>query len=78
MPITRSAKKKMRGDARKRAINLRQRTVAKKALKSARQNPAVEVNRLAQKALDKAVKAHAIHRNKAARLKSRLMRKRSN
>lgn len=78
MPITHSAKKKMRADTRKRAINLKQKISVKKAVKSARLNATPETLRLAQKALDKAVKTHVIHRNKAARLKSRLTKKRGN
>ncbi|MBU1092638.1 30S ribosomal protein S20 [Patescibacteria group bacterium] len=78
MPVTHSAKKKMRADTRKRATNLTQRVMAKKAVKTARLNSTPESLRLAQKALDKAVKTHVIHRNKAARLKSRLTKKRGN
>jgi len=76
MPITTSAKKKMRADARKRVTNLKQKILVKKAVKSARLTPTPEALRSAQKALDKAVKTHVIHRNKAARLKSRLAKKR--
>lgn len=78
MPITNSAKKKMRSDVRKRITNLKQRLFVKKAVKSARINPTPETLRSAQKALDKAVKTHVIHRNKAARLKSRLAKKQVN
>lgn len=68
----------MRSDIRKRATNLKQRVSVKKAVKSARTNLTPETLRSVQKALDKAVKTHVIHRNKAARLKSRLAKKRSN
>ncbi|MFH1088603.1 MAG: 30S ribosomal protein S20 [Patescibacteria group bacterium] len=75
MPVTNSAKKKMRADARKRVTNLRQKVSVKKATKSALLTPTPESLSSAQKALDKAVKTHVIHRNKAARLKSRLAKK---
>ena len=72
MPITSSAKKKMRRDIRKRALNLSQKIALKKAIKAARHNPTIATFRVAQKALDKMVKTHLIHRNRAARLKSQL------
>lgn len=79
MPITKSAAKAMRGSARKRVVNLVTIDKYKNALKDARKAIAAKnkdtisktvSNAFAQ--LDKAVKKHIIHRNKAARLKSRL------
>lgn len=75
MPIIKSAKKKMRSDRRKRARNLRAKSIVKAAVKTARQNPGSETFKTAQRALDKAVTARLIHRNKAARLKSRLVKR---
>lgn len=74
MPIIKSAKKKMRSDKRKRARNLRAKLIVKAAVKTARQNPGSETFKAAQRALDKAVTTRLIHRNKAARLKSRLVK----
>lgn len=75
MPIIKSAKKKMRSDKRKRARNLRAKLIVKAAVKTARQHPGSETFKIAQRALDKAVTARLIHRNKAARLKSRLVKR---
>ena len=69
----------MRGSARKRVINLV--TIgkykdavkaAKKAITGKQKEEAVKALSLAFKQLDKAVKKNVIHRNKSARLKSRL------
>lgn len=72
MPITSSASKKMRRDARKRAATLGVKITLKKLVKVARQKPITENLKAAQAALDKAAKTGLIHQNKAARLKSRL------
>lgn len=81
MPITKSAKKAMRGSARKRAVNLI--TISKykdgvkavrKAAVSGKKDEAAKLLPAAFKQLDKAVKKHVIHKNKAARLKARLSR----
>lgn len=75
MPITSSATKKMRRDARRRVAALKIRVVLKKFIKEARQKPTAENLKLAQAALDKAAKTGLVHKNKAARLKSRLSKK---
>lgn len=72
MPITSSAKKKMRRDIRKKVLNATQKQLTKKAIKTARRNPNLDTFKVAQKSLDKAAKNNLIHKNKAARLKSRL------
>jgi len=72
MPITSSAKKKMRRDVTKRSINLVKKTVLKKAIKTARRDPNAETFKKAQKILDKAVKNNLVNKNKGARLKSQL------
>lgn len=74
MPITSSAKKKMRRDVRKRVLNSAQKAVMKKAIKAARQNPTPDTLKVAQKNLDKAAKNNLLHKNKASRLKSRLVK----
>ena len=75
MPIIASAKKKMRSDKRKQARNLKFKAAVKQVLKLARRTPQTSSLPAVQKALDKAVTAHLIHKNKAARIKSRLVKK---
>jgi small subunit ribosomal protein S20 len=81
MPVTKSAKKALRVSARRKEENLVTKDLYKKAVKLVRkaaEEGAGELSDLlgkAQSALDKASKRKAIHRNKAARLKSRLAKK---
>jgi len=79
MPITRSAKKALRASQKKRTFNLIRKDRASKAVKSVKKlveggkkKEAMAALRLAQKALDKAAKAHTIDKNTASRRKSRL------
>lgn len=72
MPITASAKKALRQDRRRAIINKRIKRKIKEALKKARQKPTKKTLAEAASALDRAVKKKIIHKNKAARLKSRL------
>ena len=72
MPITTSAKKALRRDRRRAIINKRIRTKIKDVLKKARQKPTKKAVAQAASLLDQAAKKKVIHRNKAARLKSRL------
>jgi len=81
MPITQSAKKALRQNARRRARNLVKKEAYKKAVKTARKLVAEkkldEAKKLlpsVYKALDKAAKTNVISKNKASRLKSRLAR----
>lgn len=64
MPVTTSAKKALRVATRRAAENKRVRSRMKAAIKAK--------DASAQSLIDRAVKAHIIHRNKAARLISRL------
>ncbi|MCS7317426.1 MAG: 30S ribosomal protein S20 [Candidatus Dojkabacteria bacterium] len=84
MANTRSAKKAIRASERKRVINLKRTTKVKMAIKTI--NIAIRDHKInkenylsllskAYKQIDKAAKAHIIHKNKAARLKSRLSKK---
>ena len=75
MPIIKSAQKQMRGAVRKRAANLSRRKAIKGTIKSVHDQPTAETLKAAFKAIDKAAKVKTIHRNKAARLKSRLAKK---
>lgn len=74
MPVTKSAEKKMRRDEHKRMVNLRVRRRYKKALKKAEEDPAQENINKAYSMVDMAAKKRVIHKNKAARLKSRLIK----
>ncbi len=81
MANTRSAKKHMRADEKKRIRNLKVRsrvkTLIKKAERSVSSSDAetIEAVRQACAELDKAASKGVIHRNNAARRKSRLMAK---
>lgn len=74
MPITKSAKKALRRDRRRAVINLRLKRKLKAALKLARQKPTKKNLSSAYSTLDRAAKKKVIHQNKAARLKTRLMK----
>lgn len=81
MANTKSAKKRIRSDARKRLRNLMVRSRVKTFIRKAEEairagDPAAaEAVRLACSELDKAATKGVIHRNNAARRKSRLMAK---
>jgi small subunit ribosomal protein S20 len=74
MPIIKSAKKKLRQDKRRTAVNKVYRNKVKTAVKEAREKKTKKAVEAAYKALDQAAKMKVIHKNKAARLKSRLVR----
>ena len=81
MPLTKSAKKALRVDRDRKAINDATRNKVKSALKAARL--AIDAGDKDAKAkidatyreLDLAAKKNVIHKNKASRLKSRLAKK---
>jgi small subunit ribosomal protein S20 len=79
MPITSSAKKALRQNARRRTMNLTRQNAYKGAIKkyralvqSKKMDEAAAALKIAFKSLDKAAKANTIKKNKASRLKSRL------
>ena len=72
MPIILSAKKKLRQSQKHQTRNIKVKSAFKKALKKARLEPTKKNIQLAYSAIDKAAKKHIIHKNTAARLKSRL------
>lgn len=72
MPIIKSAIKKMRQDKKRTARNKQAEVNLKGLVKNMRREPSTEQLTKVQSALDKAVKTHLIHANKASRLKSRL------
>ncbi|MFA5751146.1 MAG: 30S ribosomal protein S20 [Candidatus Paceibacterota bacterium] len=80
MPITKSAKKAIRGSLRKRAMNDRNKRAMKEAIKkiekTAKSDKGSAIKNLpsAYSAIDKAVKKGVIKKNTGARKKSRLTR----
>lgn len=72
MPITKQAAKKLRRDRTVGIRNSRVRRDVRQAVKSMRKHPTLKALSMATKLLDKAAKTHIVHKNKAARLKSRL------
>ncbi len=79
MPITRGAKKTLRGDAKKRVFNMRRSSAMKSVVKDIKKavgegnsKKASELVPAAYKAIDKAKKRGIIKKNTAARKKSRL------
>ncbi|HUV42766.1 MAG TPA: 30S ribosomal protein S20 [Patescibacteria group bacterium] len=72
MPVTESAKKKVRRDKRRTVINREIRLQIKSTVKEMRQKPAKKAFQKASRALDLAAKKGIIHKKKASRSKSRL------
>lgn len=72
MPVTTSAKKKLRADKKREKNNNEWRNLFKKVLKTARKTHTRENISKATKIIDKLAKKNLIHKNKAARLKSGL------
>lgn len=73
MPVTVGALRKLRADKHKAAVNVRVRVALREAVSGMRKKPTEKkISELFSK-LDRAVKGKVIHKNKAARLKSRLV-----
>ena len=72
MPVIKQAIKKVRQDKRKTLINLKVKKAFQEAVRGFRKNPTKEGLVKVYKVLDRAAKTNVIHKNKAARLKSRL------
>lgn len=72
MPIIKRAIKKLRHDRKRTVQTERVRSGLQKLVRSVRKKPTQKSLSLAFRALDKAAKTHAIHKNKADRLKARL------
>jgi small subunit ribosomal protein S20 len=68
MPVTKSAQKKLRQDKKRKSSN----ATVKAAYKSAVKKVTKSTAKKAMSAIDKAVKKKVMHKNKAARLKSRV------
>jgi|APSaa5957512576_1039674.scaffolds.fasta_scaffold49990_2 small subunit ribosomal protein S20 len=74
MPIIKSAKKKLKQDKFRTAVNRVYRNRIKETLKEAREKKTKKAVEAAYSALDRGAKKRVIHKNKAARLKSRLVK----
>ena len=72
MPITAQAEKKLRHDKKRTLQTSTIRKALRDVVKIARKSPSKKSLTAAFSALDKAAKKNTIHKNKAARLKSRL------
>ena len=72
MPVIKSAKKKLRKDRKRELQNKVLRNLFKKTVKQAEKNPSVANITKAVKIIDKIAKKNIIHKNKAARIKSKL------
>lgn len=72
MPILRNAKKALRASIRKEVFNRNVKSRTKTAVDAVRKTPTMEKLSAAYSAIDKAVKRHIFHQNKAARLKQQL------
>jgi small subunit ribosomal protein S20 len=72
MPVIRSAKKKLKVDKKRESANKKAESFIDLVLKKALKKPTSENIRVAFKAVDKAVKKDIFHKNKAARIKSKL------
>ncbi len=74
MPVSTSAKKALRNQARKAKVNQRVRSVLRTTLKEYAKMQTADTLPQVYRAIDIASKHKLIHKNKAARLKSQAMR----
>jgi len=72
MPITRSAKKKLRQDIKRHKFNTIIKNGVRTAIKKFRKKPSEKQLAATYSQIDKAVKKNIFHPNKAARIKSSL------
>lgn len=72
MPLLKHARKKLRQDKRRTLANKKVKNLFKDLVKEAKEKPTAESISAAVSSVDKAVKHHLIHANKAARIKSSL------
>ena len=72
MPVIKSAKKKLRVDIKRESVNKKVRSFVDLIVKIAQRKPTPKSVQKAFKVIDKAVKNNIMHKNKAARLKSKL------
>lgn len=72
MPVTKTAKRALRGSKRKESVNKLILAKLEVAIRSAKKTKTAEKIRAAMSFADKAAKKKVIHRNKASRIKSAL------
>lgn len=72
MPVTKTAKRALRGSIRKGDVNKKILSSLEVSLRLAKKGRKEKDIRLAVSLTDRAAKKHAIHKNKAARIKSSL------
>ncbi|HNV45256.1 MAG TPA: 30S ribosomal protein S20 [Candidatus Woesebacteria bacterium] len=77
MPILKNAKKALRVSERKNIVNRKVKSQVKTAIDQAIKEPSQENLAKASSKIDRAVKKNLIHKNKAARVKSRLAKLKS-
>lgn len=74
MPVTKTAKRALRGSERKRAVNTAVMSSLEIAIRLAKRLQTKDSIQNATSLADRAAKKKAIHKNKAARIKSQLSR----
>lgn len=72
MPVTKSAKKKLRQDKKREIRRKKLKDTLQDTIKKARRAPTIISVKKAGQLIDKAAKNHLVHKNKAARIKSSL------
>ena len=72
MPAIKSAKKKLRVDKKRESANKKIKALVNISIKKAQRKPTPKNIQEAFSIIDKGVKKNIIHKNKAARIKSRL------
>lgn len=72
MPVIKSAKKKLKADKKRKLFNKKIEISINLAVKKAQKKPTPENIRKAFTAIDKGVKKDIFHKNKGARIKSKL------
>jgi len=72
MPVIKSAKKKLRADRKRESANKKIEVLVRLSIKKAQRKPTPKSIQEAFSIIDKSVKKNIIHKNKAARLKSKL------
>ncbi len=72
MPVIKSAKKKLRVDRKRESVNKKTEAFINLVIRKAQRKPTPTSIRDAFKAIDKGVKKNIFHKNKGARIKSRL------
>jgi small subunit ribosomal protein S20 len=72
MPVIRSAKKKLKVDKKRESANKKARALIGLLIKKAKKKPTEASVQKAFEAIDKGIKKDIFHKNKGARIKSRL------